>query len=440
VPDKLLPAITLPRPGDAALALRATDAAALVALAVLPIALLHARALADVLLTGVGALFLLRCVLLGAWDWTAQPWVGAAAALWLWLVLATAIEGPPRAVVQAVVFARLPLFSAACAVWALRSTHARRVLGISITVAAVWIAAECWQQFATGFNVFGDRRWLDGALTGPFVKPHAGAAYLAVLFPALLPPVLRLLRRPDWRARAAALLLLAAAAATMVLIGQRMPTLLMVLGLVTAGLLLPALRLPALAALLVGAVVLAATPVVSPPTYGKLVLHFLAQMDHFWISEYGQIYLRALAMVHASPLFGVGVDGFRAHCLDAGYVQGAHWFGLARTVVSPELGCNIHPHNYWLEMATAGGVPALLGFATLVALWLAGAARGLDAAAQPMRAALLVMLVVLVWPVASTSSLFVVDAGGWLFVAAGWALAEAASAEAASDRQPDARA
>ncbi len=439
MPDEFPPAAAAARAGDAGLALRAADAFALIATTALPIALLHARAVADVLLSAVGALFLLRSALLGAWDWTARPWVRVAIVLWLWLVFASGIEGAPHAVVQAVVFVRLPLFVAACAAWALRPRRARRLLTIGTTLAALWLAVECWQQFATGSNLFGAHRFFDGALTGPFVKPHAGASYLAVLFPALLPPALRLLRRPDWRARTAALLLLAVAAATMVLIGQRMPTLLMVLGLAMAALLLPALRLPALAALGAGAAVLAATPIVSPPTYGKLVLHFLAQMDHFWISNYGQLYLRALAMVRASPLFGVGVDGFRAHCLDIGYVKGARWFGLAQSQVGPELGCNIHPHNYWLEMATSGGVPALLAFAALAALWLGEAARGLDAAAQPMRAALLVMLAVLLWPIASTSSLFVVDAGGWVFVAAGWALAESAS-DVRSDGQADARA
>lgn len=415
--------------------LRGADAVACAATTLLPFALLHARALADIIVCGIGALFLLRCALLGEWGWTRLAWVRVAAALWLWLLLSTCIEGPPHAIAQAAVTLRLLLFVAACQGWALRDARARRLLALSTAAAALWIAAECWQQLLLGANLFGARRWMDGALTGPFFKPHAGASYLAVLFPAVLPPALRLLRRRDAAGRLGALLLLAAAAATMVLIGQRMPTLLMVLGLVFAALLLPSLRLPVLAALLLGAAVVAATPVVSPPTYQKLVLHFLAQMQHFWVSTYGQIYLRALAMLHASPVFGVGVDGFRDDCLDPQFLHGLPWLGVRDAQLSLAVGCNLHPHNYWLEMATSGGWPALLGFAVLAALWLGRLLRGLDPAAEPMRAALLVMLATLLWPVASTSSLFVVDAGGWLFVAAGWGLAEAAS-----HRQADARA
>ena len=408
----------------AATALPAFDTLALLATTLLPLALLHARALADILISLVDLLFLIRCAVLRDWAWTRRPWVIAAAALWLWLVLSTVIEGPPQADGQAAVILRLLLFVAACEAWALRDARARRWLGFATMLAAAWIALACWQQFLTGRNMFGDPRWSDGALTGPFLKPHAGASYLGVFFPAVLPAALALLHR---RRRLAALLLLGAAAATMVLIGQRMPTLLMALGLMLAALLLPRLRLPLLLALALALAMIAATPVISPPTYHKLVLHFLEQMQHFWTSNYGQLYLRAAAMVEASPLFGLGVDGFREHCLDAAYVHGSALLGVPDAAVDLARGCNIHPHNYWLQMATAGGWPALLGFAAVTALWLARLLRGLVAEAEPMRAALLVMLAVLLWPFATTSSLFVVDAGGFVFLAAGWGLAEAAS-------------
>ena len=423
------PSVLVPR------LLRGADAVAGVATTLLPFALLHGRAVADMLLTAVDLLFLLRCALLGDWAWTRRPWVWAAASVWAWLLLSSVVEAPPSAIAQAAVMVRLPLFVAACEAWALRDPRARRLLALSTALAALWVAVESWQQFLLGTNLFGEPRFFDGALTGPFAKPHAGASYLRTLFPAVLPPALVLLRRRDAAGWLGALALLGAAAATMVLIGQRMPMLLMVFGLGLAALLLPRLRVPVLAALLLALAVIAATPIVSPPTYQKLVLHFLDQMRHFWVSDYGQIYLRGFAMLHASPLFGLGMVGFRAHCLDPAYVHGAAWLGVPDTAVSLVAGCNIHPHNDWLELATAGGWPALLGFAVLAALWLGTVARGLDAEAQPMRAALLIMLAVLLWPFAASSSLFVVDAGGYVFLAAGWGLAEAAS-----HRQADARA
>ncbi|HET9019865.1 MAG TPA: O-antigen ligase family protein, partial [Acetobacteraceae bacterium] len=116
----------------------------------------------------------------------------------------------------------------------------------------------------------------------------------------------------------------------------------------------------------------------------------------------------------------------------------APWLGVPDAAVQLARGCNIHPHNYWLELATSGGWPLLLGFAVLSALWLGRMLRGLRAEAEPMRAAVLVMLAVQLWPFAAHSSLFVVDAGGFVFLAAAWGLAETGAETGASERQADA--
>jgi O-antigen ligase len=401
---------------------RAIELVAGVAVPLLPLAILHARALADILVCAVDLLFLVRSALDAEWSWTRRPWVRLAAGLWVWLIACTLLRGDPPAIGQAAVSGRLFLFVAACEHWALAEARTRRLLGLAYAAAAAWVAIESWQQFLLGRNLFGFPRNADGALTGPFRKPRAGMAYLGAFFPGVLPAALRLGR--VW----ATFLLLGAAAATQVLIGQRMPTLLTVFGLLVAALLLPRLRLPVLAALALAALVVAATPLVSPPTFAKLVLHFAEQMRHFWVTDYGQIFVRALAMVEASPWTGLGMDGFRDHCLDAAYLHGAAWLGLPDSAVLATNGCNIHPHNYWLEFATSGGLPALAGFAALVGLWLRALARGLMPATMPERTALLVAVVTLLWPFASTSSLFVVDVGGWVFLAVGWGLAEARAA------------
>ena len=165
--------------GGSARAISWADPVVRVAAFVLPFALLHGRAVADVLICTVGALFLLRCLALGDWGWTRSAWVRAAAALWLWLLFSTAIKGTPHAVVQAVVVVRLLLFVAACESWALRDADARRWLALGTAAAAAWIAVESWQQLLFGTNLFGVPRFFDGALTGPFIKPHAGSSYLA---------------------------------------------------------------------------------------------------------------------------------------------------------------------------------------------------------------------------------------------------------------------
>ena len=409
------------RPG----AMRWLEGSAIVATLALIPALLHARALADGLMCVVDLLFLARCVLRRDWAWTGRTWVRLAAAFCLWLLVCTLRAGDPHAIGEALAFPRLPLLAAALQDWVLRRRATRQGLTLGFAAAAIWIAGQSWQQLLTGHNLFGNPRWGDGALTGPFRRPHAGSALLAAFFPAILPPVLRLLGGIRPRERFAGLLLLAIAVASMILIGQRMPVLLMAFGLLLAALLVRRLRGPLAAALLGGAVLLALTPLVSPATFNKLAVHFVEQMSRFWDSDYGQLYLRAAAMIREQPWFGLGLDGFRNNCNDPRFFQGSVWLGVPDAGISPKNGCNIHPHNYWLDAAVSGGLAGLAMFAGLAGLWLHRIGRDLVPEAEPLRLALLIAAAVALWPLASTTSMFVADTGGWLMLTLGWGLAAA---------------
>ena len=205
---------------------------------------------------------------------------------------------------------------------------------------AIWIFLECWQQYLFGDKLFGYRRYIDGALTGPFQRPIAGGTYLAVLFPAFLPLCFMLLRRGgrfDWLYAIAAL---AFAVATMLLIGQRMPSVLMLLGLCVTGLLFRQFRLPVVLTMIFGAVLLALLPVMSPPTFGKLVVHFTQQLETFWQTPYGAIFGRAVTMIQANPWLGLGWDGFRDNCMQPAYLSGVAWLPIADPA-SPEAATSI---------------------------------------------------------------------------------------------------
>jgi O-antigen ligase len=409
------------------------EMAAIIATLAAILALLHARALADGLICTVDLLFLVRCALLRDWAWTGRAWVILAGAFCLWLLLCTLRAGDPHAIGEALVVFRLPLFAAALQDWVLRRPSARLGLMVSFIAAALWIGGQTWLQFLTGHNLFGDQRWSDGALTGPFFKPRAGMTLLAVFFPAILPSVLRILDYTTVPRRLAGLLLLVVAVATMVLIGQRMPVLLVGFGLLIAALFVRRLRKPVAIALLGGGLLLALTPIVSPATFDKLAVHFVQQMSHFWDSPYGQIYLRALAMIREAPVFGLGLDGFRTHCADPHFFKGSIWLGVSDARILAADGCNIHPHNYWLDVTVSGGLVGLAMFAGLAVLWLRRISRNLVPDIEPMRFAVLIATVVALWPIASTSSLFVADTGGWIVLTIGWGLA---LADAAATAEP----
>ncbi len=403
----------------------------------LPVAMLHGRGVADILICSIDALFLARCARAaswgGGWGWTRQAWVPVAAAWFLWLTLCSALAGEAKPLAQALVSIRLLLLVVACQCWALADVRVQRWLVLVFAGCTAWIAIESWQQLLIGTNLFGFTKAADGIITGPFGKERAGQIYLDVIFPGVLPFVLRRLDLPSAKDRLAGLAMLAAAAATMVLIGQRMPVLLLLLGLVSLGVLVRRLRLTVAVTLGVCILMGALLPLISPPIFERLVVHFLAQMRHFWVSDYGQIYVRALVMLTDHPWFGLGYDGFRNHCMDPAYFHGLAAVGVTDAQIIAGEGCNIHPHNHWLEVATSAGLPGLALFAALVGLWLHGMARRGPGADPALHTALVVAAIVLLWPLAARSSLFVVDAGGWAFLIAGWGLAAARPARFAAD-------
>ena len=409
------------------------DQIALITTLLVPLALLHAHALAEILIGITDILFLVRCARQRSWFWLRAGWMPFGLAWWIWEVLVSVPVAPLGnggipSLIQAIVTIRFFIFVAALEHQVLRSASARRWMYRVVAFDALYIGLQSLLQYGTGHNLYGAPRHGDGELTGPFFKPRAGPPFSRILFPAVLPPVMAWLRRPDWAHRIGAVVLAVGAIATIVLIGQRMPVLLTGLGLVVCALLLPRLRWVLIAGAVAGAVVIAASPVISPPTYYRLVEKFSHQMDHFRSSPYGQIYTRALIIAEAHPWTGRGYDGFRTGCKEPRYFHNLAW-ALGRTGGPDPTGggaaiCVQHPHNFFLTAVTDGGVPGLILFSVLVLAWLGQLFQGLWRAPDPLRVGLFVAALIHLWPIASTSALFSMPMSGYFYVLLGWGLAE----------------
>ena len=403
---------------------RTMAALAFAACLALPVALLHARAVAEILIAGIDLAFLAHAWAMRDLAFLGRRFVWTSAAWWLWLVLCSALGS--GGLLFGVLAIRLPVLAVALGEWLLPAQDGARLqrgLWLALAGAAAWIAIESWQQYLTGTNVFGQARWGDGALTGPFNKPRAGPAMILLFFPVLVPAVSALLAGNIWR-RLSALTLAGFAVLTMVLIGQRMPFVLMGLGLVLTGLLLPRLRLAVAVAAVLGAVLLAALPVLSPATQGKLVLQFSGQMRHFAASDYGLIFVRAITLAKLHPWLGLGFDGFKRGCSDFWAMHGIDWLGIPTVQFNGGLrACNLHPHNYYLEALDNAGLPGLLLFAAMVCAALLRLGQNLSWPPQGLRVGLFVGALVALWPAASTSAFTSMPNGGWLFLLLGFGFA-----------------
>ncbi len=402
----------------------------------LPWLLMHTRAAAEIGVDLIGVGFLVHCAVARRWEWLRQDWVPVGLAWWGWLVVCTLLNlssagADGMALVQAVAVLRFLVFVAALERWVLAAPPARGWLLSSLTVAAVYVAAQTLLQFATGHNLYGDPRSADGELTGPFPKPRDAPTFVRMLFPVLLPPVGALLDRPGLRPALGGAALLVGSVVVMVLIGQRMPVLLTVFGLLVSGLLLPRLRASVAVAVVAGGALIAASAVVSPPAFYRLVTKFSRQMEDFADSHYGFIAERAVAIAEQHPWIGRGYGGFSTGCPQQRYFQDWHWPGaIAHGDGGGSALCVTHPHNHYLQAVTDAGLPGLALFTALVAVWLYRLGRGLLRNPDPLRVGLFVAALIQEWPVASTSPLISFPIGGWFFLLLGFGLAEARSAAA----------
>ena len=395
----------------------------------LPVFIFHARAAADAAVSITALLFLIESARCGVWHWLRRPWVIAALALWACIVIGALNTGPQASINQSLVAVRLFIFFAALEEWVLPDQQVQRWLTWSIRIMAGWLMLEVWQQYLTGHNLMGYPSWPNGGMnTGPFEKPRAGPVFIGMFIPALLPPALDLLKRADWKGFWGGCLIIALGLATMIVISQRMPLVLAIFGLFIAALIEKRMRLPVLIAACLGAVAIAALPAAAPQIYDRLVLEFGRQIAHFAEDNYGQIFTRATEIAIAHPWFGVGADGFRYLCDDPQYMHGLREYGIPTALEQTAGGCNLHPHNYYFQIAAAGGLLGLAAFVTMVVTALRRTSRLAASEVPNQQRMLFVALCVSFWPIASTLSLFVLDAGGWVFLFMGWALAASRNA------------
>jgi len=416
------------------------ERAAPILVLLLPLLLMHSRAGAEIAVALLGAGFLLRCAARREWAWLRAGWVPLGLAWWGWLVVCSAPGigiGGWHSLLQALVAIRFLLLVAALQHWLLRDAPWRRRLHAVLTAAALYIGLNCLLQLVVGVNMWGWPRYADGSLSGPFAKPRAGAPASRLLFPALLPPLGRLLARRRWPASLAAGTLAIAGVGVIVLIGQRMPVLLTLLGLLVSGLALRRLRGLVLVCLLAGAAVLAATPIISPPTWYRLVTKFTYQMETFPDSDYGLIGARAVVITLQHPLLGRGFDGFRIACHDP-----RTWVGWPAERLHHQDGgggsaCNIHPHNHYLQAASDAGLPGLALFVALVVAWLRGLLKGIGRDPDPLRVGLFVAVLMELWPIASTSGLYEPEVVGYMYLMLGFGLALAQGSSGSGEHLAD---
>ena len=97
---------------------------------------------ADLWLTLIGLVFLIRCIVKKDWSWSSQLWFKCALALWLF-GLFSAVTGPDPMFTfqQGVVWIRFPLYAAAAQAWLAKDRDIRVIMFLSIMIGMLIMCA-----------------------------------------------------------------------------------------------------------------------------------------------------------------------------------------------------------------------------------------------------------------------------------------------------------
>lgn len=420
-----------------AVLLRFLDRLGTVLTLILPLFLVHWRGIAEGCLDGLAVGFLLRSCLTRDWHWCRQSFVWPALVWWGWLVLCSLPRQVPvptetfASLAQALLALRFPVAAYALAFWTLQDPWTRTWCRRLIVVCVLYLGAQMLLQAVTGHNLFGNPRFGDGTLTGPYDKPRVSAPFAVMGLPVAL-FVGAILGQGMTRSWPKALVMggaLMPVLGLLVLAGQRMSLPTFLLGTTVCAMVHPSLRRPALALLIDSPVLIGLLAFMSPDAFGHLVTKTHIQLAHFASSPYGQIYNRALVMIQAHPVMGLGHDAFRYYCRAKIYLKP----GLAD--LQPDGGgvsvCVQHTHNHVLEAATNSGLPGAALFVVMIGGWwvaLGRTAKRQVCLSYPdiaWRVGLFGAAVLHEWPLSSQSAFLNMPLGGIAFLLLGAGLAKA---------------
>ncbi|MEJ0010328.1 MAG: O-antigen ligase family protein [Alphaproteobacteria bacterium] len=385
------------------------------AAALMPFFVLLGPAGGDIAGSFIAVLFLLHSAIARDWRWTRERWVQCALALTLFISLRALWAPDAISLWRAATWLRYPVFGAALAFWCLRGEATRKRLFLVACIAAALLVADTLVQYVFHVDLTGRPRIDYGSivrLTGPYKSPHVGSVILALIFPALL-------TRRFWPG----VVLGVAATIAIYLSGERMPLLLLLLGFLLSFLLLPRARAMLAAVLLTAVLGAAALTLTQPVLHTRHIDDTRQQFaGGLWQSAYGQVWHSALAIAEAHPLAGVGSEEFSRICPDPAYGE--------TTPRALHFRCPQHPHNIYLQWFAENGIVGLGLYCGMLACWIGTVARrSFVWSNEPLATALVVTLLVRLWPLAVGTNLFSSWSAMTLWLVAGWLLALLAAGE-----------
>ena len=352
-----------------------------------PFVLLIERSPADAWLTILALAFVVRAVIKRDGSFLRVFWVRAAFFFWGVCLLSAAVSSiPAYSLGEAFVWIRFPLFAMASVYWLGQD---RRLLY------AMFISTATGMMAMTGILtaeilIIGTQ---NGRLSWPYGDLVPGNYLTKVGLPAFTVMV-ALAVSPYKSVRGWASLTLLATIILSVITGERINFILRACGGMLAGLVWRPSFYRYGALVLIETLAIATVFIVTPDTGKRFTQQFINEMPVDEGSPYYRVMYGAMVVYEEAPILGIGTANYRILCPE-----------LTQHV--PEVDCNTHPHNYYLQMLGETGIIGLISGSIMIIsiIWFCFQ-TGMRRRANALAATAFVVPLGLFFPIQTTADFF----------------------------------
>jgi O-antigen ligase len=256
---------------------------------------------------------------------------------------------------------RFPIFAIAIAYFLKIDSGLKHKLFLILSIVLIFVAINATVQIAIGHDIFGNNLVQHTnffRLTTPTGKQRIGysCAFLVVpLIGYLLDMITnKRLSRISFYTIGVAIIM---GLATIVFSGERMPLAVTLLSIFLGALSTDKFRRKTLIIFIVAAVLLTITIAAAPKLHYRIIGTTTAQINNFQKDAYGKIYHTAWLMFWDNKMFGIGPNQFHNKCPE-----------FTENMDKDTVMCATHPHNFYLQMLSEGGVIGITLFTLAVIL------------------------------------------------------------------------
>lgn len=321
----------------------------------IPIALITGPALPDIFITLVAIYFLFQTFKQNLWGYFRNPLIIGILLFCVYIFFRAIFSELPISSFSnegSVFYFRYLLFVMGMAYLLKQNPYLSQCLLISLFFGILIVGIDAYYQYFTGFNFIGNPSIIgQKRLTGLFVDEPIVGRYLAYLAPMLFALIYRIYGVSK-KTILLSITLLVFSEVIVFLSGERAPFFYISSFSLLIVIFIPNYRFVRVVGLVVTFLLIVLIMEFKPETKDRMVDTTINQVtsNKFPFMPYSphheEHYIGALKIAKDNPIFGIGTNLFRDVCDRPEYVY--------------KRSCNLHPHNYYIQLLAETGIVGLL--------------------------------------------------------------------------------